>query len=389
METVAQPIYSIVYEGKDITTHIEKYLLELSYEDSAEGESSSFDLTLNDRDGLWRNEWYPTKGDKIKLAISTLECGTFQIDEVLLRGLPDVVVIRCLETIVDQPLRTKKTKAHENKSLRQIAQAVARANKLELSGDASLPNIVLERITQKQQTDLKFLRKVAYDFGIIFTVRDNKLIYTSLYDIDKRAASFILEKTDVLTGYELKDKTSGVFKDAKLTYHVPGKKRVITATASASDVTTVRNADGLTYTQITTNDTLVINKRVENQQQADAIVKATLYRHNSHQQSGTIPIRGNVLAVAGNNFELRGMGQAGSGTFNIRKATHTVNPGNAWQVSMEVKRVAIASKEKQKSKKNALRPVHKPDVGTSKIVQRQNRDKVGYVQIVDFDALKK
>lgn len=387
MATVAKPIYTIVYEGKDISVHIEKYLLDLCYQDAAEGESSEFELVLNDRDGLWRNEWYPVKGDKIQLSISTLDCGTFQIDEVLLRGLPDTVHIRCLETIVDQPLRTKNTRAHENKSLRQIAQAVARANKLELSGDTNLPNIVLERITQKHETDLKFLRKVAYDFGIIFSVRDNKLIYTSLYELDKRGPSFILEKSDLLT-YELKDKTSGVYKEAKLTYHVPGKRQVISSTANASDVVTVRNADGQSYTQITSNDTLVINKRVENQQQADAIVKATLYRHNSHQQSGTLVFRGTVLAVAGVNLEQRGLGQAGSGIFNIRKATHTINPGGAWRVSAEVKRVAIVSKEKQKSTKNSLKPPIKPAAG-SKIVPRQNRDGAGYVQIIDFSELTK
>ena len=333
MEAVIQTDYKIIYNGKDITKDITPYVEELSYEDTTEDKASCIDLTLNNESMRWANEWYPEKGDNITLFIGEMNCGTFTIDQNKLKGPPDRIVIQALENMITEPIRTKKNSAHENKSLQQLAQAVAKANKLTLVG--TLPNIIIERVTQRHMTDLKWLRKISYDFGVIFSVRDKKLIYTSLYEIDKAGPSFTVDKTGI-KDYELTDKTSGIFKACTVSYHVPKKREVISQTVTAADVVTVRNNDGIDYRQITTADTLVVHRKVENAAQAQAMAKAALYRANSQQQAGSIKMKGNKYVLAGNNFEQTGLGAAGSGIFNIQKAKHTVTPGNGWEVDVEV-----------------------------------------------------
>ena len=51
----------ILYESKDISVDLAKYLIGASYKDVMSGEADTFDLTLDDRQGLWSGDWYPSK----------------------------------------------------------------------------------------------------------------------------------------------------------------------------------------------------------------------------------------------------------------------------------------------------------------------------------------
>lgn len=379
LETVPLTGFTLIYEGKNITAVIAEYAVKITFKDSVENKASSLEIELQNEDGRWSNEWYPQKGDKISCSIGKLKCGTFCIDETELSGPPDIVKISALENLMQGTMRTKKTRSHENKSIRQIAQLVANANSLTLVGN--VPDITIERVTQRQETDLKFLRRISYDYGIIFSVRDSKLVYESLYDIDKRGPSFTVDKTDI-TGYSLKDKTSEVFKDCKVKYHNPDTKKIITHTVTSAEIKTVRNNDGIEYREITSGDTLVINKKVENTKQAEAVATASLYRKNSQQQSGSISMPGNEYGVAGNNFELTGLGVAGSGIMNIQEATHTLTKDDGHKMELEFKRVAVVSKQKQKGKKY-VKPTKITDAKVA-TANFQNKDNLQYRKIIPF-----
>jgi hypothetical protein len=352
VETVEKPNYTIIYNGKNVTADLAKYVIEISYEDTVEGESSEITIELENEDGLFSNSWYPQKGDKIELSIDVLDCGKFEVDEVKLAGPPDRVTIRALTNIVTETLHTKRSRAHENKSILQIAQAVAKANGLTLLGQSNLPKIVVNRVTQKRETDLKFLRRIAYAYGIIFSIRDSKLVYTSIYDLQKKKAAISIDKTE-LTEYEVTDKTSETYKGARIIYHNPTSSKVIESTAT---VETIKNADNAAYTQITGADKLVVHTKVDNQSQADEMSKSALYRANTQQQKCTAKMPGRPEIVAGNNVELTGLGIAGSGIWQIMKSNHSVSRGGAWVVEIEGHRIKSSTKDKQKGKRPKSSP---------------------------------
>ena len=99
-------------------------------------------------------------------------------------------------------------------------------------------------------------------------------------------------------------------------------------------------------------NTLEIKSRVENKQQAEAKAKAALHNANSKECTGSVTMPGNTLMVAGNNFELTGMGTL-SGINHIISSKHTIDSNGAYITSCEVKRIAKidASKHKPKSVK--------------------------------------
>lgn len=298
---------------------------------------------MEDSDQLWQNEWYPEKGAKLSVEIiqgrQILKCGTFQLDEISLSGSKsggDVVTIKGLSAGIKAKLRTKNSFAHENKTLRQIANTVAAANGLTLQG--TVPDVKLDRITQWRETDLAFLNRIGQQYGALFSVRDTALIFTSIFDIEKGSSVKSVDKSQ-LTGYSISDKSFLTFKEARVKFHHPTQKKVVTYTATETNPAV----------DITKADTLELRITAENKGQAELKAKTALYRANSLQQGGSINLPGNVLYVAGNNIELTGLGFL-SGKYHITQSDHTVTKSGGYVCDLEVKRTALIAAEKHKSK---------------------------------------
>lgn len=346
MAEISKPIAKLKYNGKDISEEISKFVTSVSYTDNTEGQSDEIEINLEDVDANWRNDWYPDKGAELTLSMGYngifMDCGVFQIDQIKLSGPPDVVSLQALGAGIKGTLRTKTSVAHENKTIKQIADAVAKKNGLTVQG--TIAPIVIERVTQNNETDLAFLNRLSTEYGYIFSIRGNKLTFTSIYEIENLAPVVTIDRTD-LKSYDILDKTLQTYTSATVKYHNPANKKV-----SEYKIETRNNADTVPFKFIVPSDELNVKVKAENNQQAEAKAKAALYRKNSLQQEGTISVQGNPYLVAGNNFSLTGMGKI-SGVFHIMKATHTVVRGAGWVAVLDIKRVGFVVKEKVKSKK--------------------------------------
>jgi phage protein D len=267
VETIRKPVFKIIYDGKDITADVTDHVLSISYTDNDEKEADEIEITLEDVDALWRNSWYPQKGSTLKVAIGyddgiTVDCGTFDIDEITLSGPPDVIAIRGIAAGFKKSMRTKKSKAFENQTLRQIAESIARDNSLTLVG--TIANIKFARVTQDREKDLSFLARIASEYGYLFSVRSNQLIFTSQVEIEGGQPVLSIDRAE-LRSYSIKDKTSETYKDAQVKYHNPDDGKV-----KEAKVDTVSNADGVTYKQISSEDTLEVRTKAETPAQANA-----------------------------------------------------------------------------------------------------------------------
>jgi phage protein D len=337
-----QPVkYEILYNGKNITGDIIQYVISLTYTDNSQGKADEMEIVLEDVANLWKNEWYPTKGDTITARIihpeqGTLECGTFDIDEITgdAGDAGDTFTIKGIAAGIKKTIRTKKSYAHENKSLREIANHVASFHGLKLVG--KIADVRIARVTQWQETDLKFLRRIAGDYGYTFSIRDKQLIFTSVFDLEKKEASFTLNRTEI-TSWSITDKTSNTYQAARVSFHHPRKKKTISHTTQEKDET---------HSSVK-SDTLEIKVKAENEQQAEIKSRVALYRANSLQQEGSVSIPGNIYAVAGNNCELNGIGMF-SGLYYLDSTTHTVDASGGYTSEISVKRVGLVGKAKQK-----------------------------------------
>lgn len=321
MATVPAPAFTVKYKGADIT----RYVTRLSYNDKAHGESDELTLTVEDTDGRWQNGWYPTKGDKLEATIRSMPCGVFEIDEITLSGPGDIISIKAIATGITKSMRTKKTVAHENKSLKDVAGYICYKNGYDLQGDFS-DNPQFRRITQHRETDLAFIGRMANDYGYVVNVRENKVTFTNRKKLETSQAVLKLSKSEIST-YSFTDKSHDTYKSASVSYHNAADKEIVNADSSAETL-----IDGVA-------DVLNIFTKAENKQQAEIKAKAQLYKANSRNRTGRISCAGNERLVAGVNFELSGFGKFG-GKYHIVSSTHDCDRSGGYTTSAEIKGVS-------------------------------------------------
>lgn len=322
VKKVETPVFYIEYEQKDITTYITPFVISVTYTDNF-NKSDEIQIELEDSQHLWKSKWYPQKGDKIKLLIGyegekLLPCGSFEIDEVELRGPPDTVTIKALSANIKKTTRQINTKAYENTTLRQIVKQIAATHGYKVVGN--IEDIRIERITQKQEKDMEFLLKLAERYGYIVKITDDQLVFYKIDELEKRDTVYVVKRTDIID-FEFRDKTYELYKACQISYFDPKTKRTVTYTVSDSS--------------ITKGDTLKINERVENKQQAILKAQQMLKNKNRMQTEGKITLTGNPKLVAGNNIQLEGF-YIFDGVYQITTATHTISKHEGYKTYIEV-----------------------------------------------------
>lgn len=335
--SIRTPAYLITYEGVDITADVQQHLEKLSFSDVVESESPDLSLTFEDVDGLWKTSWYPETGAKVRVELGyeddLFEVGTFDIDELEMSGPPDIFVLKALATGIAQSLRTRKSRSHENKTLEEIAQAVADENELTLQGD--IERIQIERVTQNRQTDLAFLKSLGEEFGYVFTIRDDQLVFYNQIELEQADPVSVIDRTDMIS-YSLTEKTTEVYAEAELQYTNPELKEVVRGL----------QREGF---DVTRPDKLELFMDADNVGQAEKKAQVALYRANSEQASGIIELQGWIGILAGVNIELHGLGVA-SGVYHIKKATHEISRSTGYKTKLDVKKVSDIADEFQSSR---------------------------------------
>lgn len=344
MATVPNTEFTVTYNNRNITSDISRYLLSLTYTDKTAGESDEISIELEDVDGLWQNNWYPEEGAVLSVTMGRLNCGVFEIDEIEIKGPPDTVTIRGMATGIKNSLRTPKSDAHENKTLRQIAEKIAAKNNLTIAGD--IPEITIGRVTQNKETDVAFLKRISEKYGIVFSVRGTTITFTDIYKLEGRNVSFTVDKTE-LSQYSIKDKADGAIKAAKVKSKNSKKNEKVEVNLEFEKF----KQDNPAYTAPPTasgNDA-VAYPYAENKQQGEAIAKAVMHLSASNQQEGNISMQFKELAVAGNNFTLTGLGKL-SGKYNIKSSSHKIDRSGATS-ELEIKRLQTPTKQQQVTNK--------------------------------------
>lgn len=305
----------LLYNSQNITRQVQEYLLSLTYVDRTEVESDEIEFTVDDRSGKWSNEWYFEQGATLDLQLgypgAMVPCGTFEIDEIRNKsGLGgDTLTVRALSAITSKSLRTKRDFNYENITLKRLAETVAARSRLTISGiikDIKLPNMV-----QFRETDLAFLRKVAQDYNYIFNVKEGKLVFAYVPDLQARKSVATITKAE-LREYEIVDTTGRTFRtaqqkhfDAYKGYSISYKTDINGNVVSADD----DDEEGLAF----------------NKQDAELKAQARLAKVTDSQIRGSVYLhKGRPTLVAGNNIDLIGIGKH-SGKFAIESSTHTVD----------------------------------------------------------------
>ena len=326
---VRAPQWVITYLGVDITAAVSQMVRAIRYVDRLDDESGEFEVELEDHAKRWQRTWYPALGDLVGARIGyrnegLLNCGDFQIDELELDGPPDVMRLRCLAAYVTPAMRTPNSAAYENQSLIGIAGSIAAKYGLELIAAPQLGegDIAFARVTQRCETDLEFLKRLANGYDFDFTVRGGQLVFYARTALEAAPAVRTIQRADT-ERVAFRNRTRRIYGGAQVSYFSPQSKRLISQPVSAPTPT---------------GDTLKIVERVENAQQASARAAAALKLHNMVFVEAAIEGPGIPTAVAGNIFQLSGWG-AFDGRYLIDTARHRIDRATGYTTAYSARRL--------------------------------------------------
>jgi phage protein D len=329
--SVRTPQWVLTYDGVNITTDVSHMVLAISYVDRLGEASGELEVKLEDHAKRWQHAWYPGLGNILSLQIgyrgeALLDCGSFQVDELEFDGPPDVMTLRGIAAYVTAPMRTPNTVAYENQSLVDIAGQIASKYGLSLVAAPSVleSDVVFARVTQRRETDLGFLKRLAIEHNFDFTVRGAQMVFYARAALEAVIPLVAITRPDT-TGFSFRNRTRRIYSGAAVSYFNPDTKQLIEQTVSAE-------------TPTPTTDTLKIVARSENGQQALVKAQAALHLHNMVFVDASIEGPGNVMLVAGNQVEVAGWGVL-DGAYLIETARHQLTRASGYTTSIAVRRV--------------------------------------------------
>jgi hypothetical protein len=294
-----------------------------------DGSSGALEIELEDHEKRWQGPWEPTEGDQVNLMIGyvgdqLLPCGDFQVDDLSLSGPPDVFQMRCLSTYITPAMRTPNSAGYESQTLEQIASTIASKYGLTVISDGSSANLTFARITQCRETDLAFLRRLAWAHNYDFTIRGEQLVFFSRTSLEQSASVATILRSDLLR-FDFRLKTHRTYKAAEVSYQFPETKQLLTQTISAPLDTP-------------TGDTLKLVVRCENGQQANLKATSALHSRNMVRATATLTAVGSTVYAAGNVVTVSGFG-FNDGSYLIENARHHLERATGYTTDLEVRRV--------------------------------------------------
>lgn len=309
--------FALIYRGVDISGDLDAMTTTINYVDHLHGKADEIDVTVHDKDGRWKGSWCPEHGDVMELTIrdgrgGVLPCGKFEMDEPHASGGRDgdYVTIRGLAAPISKPLRTKKTRGFERQTLKDVVTEVA--GNLSLSVQGQIDELFFERVTQRRERDLEFLKRLAEETGHYCNLRGENLVFTNFKSIDGAPpALFAYHGDGSLLDYGFNFQSAGTYAKGKASY-----------LDQKSGKNTVYEEDD---PEVTTGDTLTISgERLESMAHARARLKSEMHFANRHRFNGSIETVGTTNLVAGNVVGLVGFGKYSDARV-IDSSTHTLD----------------------------------------------------------------
>lgn len=329
MSNARKAVPSLSFNGKNVSTKLADYLESVSCEDVASGSSDSIDITLQNIDMKWMNQWYPTKGDKISGSIAfqdwnkdgehlKLDCGTFILDEVKFSGGPLRVTLGGVAIPANESFKVReRTKTWKNVTVKNIANEIAKRYGLSLS--YSGPTITIASIEQSDKTDSAFLYDTCKKYGLSMKVFNSKIvIYDQTQQEKKAAAATITRESFVDDEWDYTDSIEGTYTGARISYK------------SGEDNEEISVFLGLKAENAAGSRVLNITEVAEDYDTAYYMAAAQVNQSNEEATTISGKIWANPKICAGICVTISGMGKA-NGKYFVDKSTVEVSDSRTTQ----------------------------------------------------------
>lgn len=173
------PDFMLTVNSKDVTANIRDRLISLTLTDNRGFEADQLEVELDDADGQLA---MPVRGTVVTLFLgwkgqALIGKGSFTVDEVEHHGAPDTMTIRARSADFRGSLNSRREVSYHETTLGDIVTQIAGRNKLKPMLADGFAGIAVAHIDQTQETDAKFLTRLATLYGAVAAVKAGRLLF--------------------------------------------------------------------------------------------------------------------------------------------------------------------------------------------------------------------
>ena len=347
----------VTYNKVDISEALKSYLKSVEYTDALTGQADDLQLTLEDRDGLWLEAWFPDKGATLTASILTkywndtteaekeLPLGLFEIDEIECSAMPSEAKIKAVSVPNNTTLRGEEhTRAWEGYTVQKIAQDIAANAGMQLNFSAK-DNPTLERVEQTEQSGLAFLDKLCQDNGLSLKVTDNQMVIFDMSVLEAVDPSMIFIRPtvkDLATSASTVDSSTDTSSKSTLKQIKPASWRFTSSVRDVYKACTVEHSQGKKKAKIsatftdpnkTEGKTLLVKKDVKSIEEAERMARKELREKNKDEVTGSLTCMGDTDLSAGLTVTVKGFGKF-DGKYIISQVKHSLGSGYTCSVDL-------------------------------------------------------
>ena len=331
------PEFVISANGADVTKKINERLISLRYSDSAGLKSDTFEFTVSDAIDDATIEM-PKVGAKLALYLGydgkTQRMGEFVVDEVEREGWPDTLTVRAHAAVFNEgkngekALQSQKNRRWKKAKFKDIAEKIAKDNKLTATVSSSLTSIEVPSTHQTDESDLHFLIRIARRYDGVVKVAGGKLMVVKKAEgktMSGSTLSFDIASEDV-TSYRMtmaKREESGT---VRAYWHEikKGKRHAVTVGEGEPETSLKMH-----YTDETS---------------AKEAARAELARRGRQSAKLSLELPGRPELVAESTISLSGFRSGVNGSWTVTTVEHTLNSaGYMCSIEAEVKSAEAGS----------------------------------------------
>jgi phage protein D len=327
MSSVKIPDFKITWNGK-ATDDLKGQVAKIVFEDYEHGRADNVEITFQDAKKDWAGDWYPVRGDEIKLELgykgeALADCGKFEIDEIAIDYTPNTLTVRARSAFPSKAFAQENTHAYKDTSLEAIAKTIAAHHKL--SSEFSGEDVKFKILVQKRESDTAFLKRLAEKYGFIFKITDKKLILYERKDVEKRKEVATL-KAGANHRLSLRETSTGEVKKTKAAYWDWWQEKLIESTETSA------------YKPVATDERRLY-ERVEDAGQSKRYAEAARRLSDYKRVVDTIFVREQQnLLLAGVTIKLQEFKEF-DGLYFVECARHTMTGTVHYETELKVKRV--------------------------------------------------
>ncbi len=328
---LAVPCWTIALNGSDVSSGM--MVERIAYSEATGGEVPTFQVDVQDIDQRWQKYGFTLGTDTIVGTLgwqggTSWTTGTFSLDELGLSTPPDVFSIMAVEAGLNNAIRTRNSVAYEGKTLTQIATQIAMNHGMTAVTAAVSPDPVWQRVTQRMETDLAFLLRIAHEHNYDFVIRGGQLIFYSRPSLEAQSVTGpVLTRSMIRQQVRCRHQGLGelTYKQATVSYFNPYAKTLFQAQMQNP---TIESAD--------THKAVV---RVENGTQAALKAQSNLWAANMRSTGIQFPLVGTLNWRAGNTVNVQGFGKWDENSYLVERVQVEITPRQGFVTTLELRTV--------------------------------------------------